>query len=93
MLCKYSIEEFKIRLSYESWDGVFDNNDNMDVDSLFNTFRDNYLMIFYTSSPLQKIIERHDNKSCITVGIKISCNRKKELYLLSRDSSDTNLKN
>jgi hypothetical protein len=30
------MEEFKIRLSYESWDSIFSNNDNMDVDSLFN---------------------------------------------------------
>jgi hypothetical protein len=33
---KYSVEEFKIRLSYESWDSIFSNNDNMDVDLLFN---------------------------------------------------------
>jgi len=32
MLCKYSIEEFKMRLSYESWDCGFGNNGNMDVD-------------------------------------------------------------
>jgi hypothetical protein len=33
---KYSLEEFKIRLSYESWDSVFSNNDNMNLGSLFN---------------------------------------------------------
>jgi hypothetical protein len=33
---KYSIEEFKTRLSYESWDSIFGSNGNMDVDSLFN---------------------------------------------------------
>jgi hypothetical protein len=47
MLCKYSIEEFKIRLSYESWDCVFVNNDNMDVDSLFSALLDKF-------SPLKK---------------------------------------
>jgi len=39
-----------------------------------------------------KIIETHD-KSWITAGIKISCNHKRELYLLSRESNDSNLKN
>jgi hypothetical protein len=48
---KYSMEEFKIRLSYESWEGIFSNNDNMDVDSLFNIF---FLLI--------KIIERSKNR-------------------------------
>jgi hypothetical protein len=28
------MEEFKIRLSDESWDSLFNNNDNMDVDSV-----------------------------------------------------------
>jgi hypothetical protein len=89
---KYSIKEFKIRLSYECWDSVFDDNDNMDVDSLFSSFLDNYLRIFYTSFPPRKIIKRCNNKSWITAGIKVSCNCKKYLNLLSRDSNDTNLK-
>jgi len=93
MLCKYSIDEFKIRLSCESWDCVFGNNDNMDVDSLFSAFLNNYLRLFYTSFPLQKIIERHDNESWITACTKISCNHKRELYLLRGDSNDTNLNN
>jgi hypothetical protein len=55
---KYSREEFKIRLSYESWDSIFSNNDNMDVDSLFNIFLNSYLRTVYTSFPFRKIIER-----------------------------------
>jgi hypothetical protein len=54
---KYSMEEFKIRLRYESWGSIFSNNDNMDVDSLFNIFLNNYLRIVYTSFPLRKIIK------------------------------------
>jgi hypothetical protein len=52
---KYSIEEFKIVLSYESWDSL--NNDSMDVDSFFNIFLNNYLRIVYTSFPLIKIMK------------------------------------
>jgi hypothetical protein len=49
---KYSMEEFKIRPSYEFWDNIFSNNDNMDVDSLFNIFLNNHLRIVYTNFPL-----------------------------------------
>jgi hypothetical protein len=51
---KYSMEEFKIRLSYESRDSMFSNSDNMDVDSLFNIFLNNYLRRVYTCFPFQK---------------------------------------
>jgi hypothetical protein len=78
---KYSMENFKIRLSYEFWDSIFGNNDNMDVDSLFNMFLNNYLRIFYTSFPLQKIIETGNNNVWITTGIKISCNCKKKVFI------------
>jgi hypothetical protein len=69
------MEEFKIRLSCESWDCIFSNNDNMDVDSLFNIFLNNYLRIVYTSFPLRKIIEKSKSRQWITMGITTSCNR------------------
>jgi competence transcription factor ComK len=53
---KYFVEEFEIRLSYESWDSIFSNNDNMNVDSSFNIFLNNYLRTVYTNFPLIKII-------------------------------------
>jgi len=34
----YSTQEFKTRLSYESWDSIFGYNGNIDVDKLFNSF-------------------------------------------------------
>jgi hypothetical protein len=89
---KYSVEEFKTRLSYESWDNIFSYNGNMDVDSLFNSFLNDYLRIFYTSFPSHKSVKRSNNNSWITPGIRISCRRKKCLYLLTRDSDDINLK-
>jgi hypothetical protein len=82
----YSIEEFKTALSYESWDSIFGYNGSIDVDTLFNSFLNNYLRIFYTSVPPRKIIERSNNNSWITPGIRISCRRKRCLYLLSRDN-------
>jgi hypothetical protein len=64
----------------------------MDVDTLFKMFLNNYLIIFYTSFPLKKVSERGNKNHWITPGIRISCNRKKHLYLSGRDSNDTNLK-
>ena len=88
-----TVEEFKTRLSHESWENIFGSNGNMDVDSLLNSFLYNYLRIFYTSFPLRKITERRIKNSWITPGIRISCRYKKCLYLLTRDSDDVNLKN
>jgi hypothetical protein len=83
---KYSMEEFKIRLSYESWDSMFSNSDNMDVDSLFNIFLNNYLRIVYTSFPLQKIIKWGKSRQWIIKGYKNCCNSKRQFYLLTKDS-------
>jgi hypothetical protein len=89
----HSIVEFKTRLSYESWDCIFGYNGNIDVDTLFNSFLNNYVRIFYTSFPPRKIIERSDDHSWITPGVRISCRRKRCLYLLTKDSDDVTLKN
>jgi hypothetical protein len=51
------MEEFKISLSYESWDSILSNNDTMGIDSLFKIFLNKYLRIVYTSFPLRDIIE------------------------------------
>jgi hypothetical protein len=47
--------------------------------------------IFYTSFLLKKIIEGGKNRQWITTGIKTSCNPKRQLCLLSKDSNDINL--
>jgi hypothetical protein len=38
--------EFKIRLSYELLDNIFDNDHHKDVDILFNSLLNTYLQIF-----------------------------------------------
>jgi len=42
----YTVEEFKTRLSCESWECVFSQNENINVDSLFNSFLNDYLRLF-----------------------------------------------
>ena len=47
----YSLKEFKISLSYETWDCIFGLNNIPDVDTLFNSFLNNYLMILHNHVP------------------------------------------
>ena len=82
----YSINEFKISLSYETWDCVFSLNNNPDVDTLFNSFLNNYLRIFHNHFPQLMFIKRHNHTSWITPGIKISCKHKRFLYLCTRSN-------
>ena len=49
---EFAISEFKLNLSCESWDEIF-SKDN--VDSVFNSFLNTYLRIFYHSFSLKKI--------------------------------------
>jgi hypothetical protein len=88
----YSINEFKISLSYETGDCVFGLNNNPDVDTLFNSFLNNYLRIFHNHFPQRKFIKRHNHNPWITHGIKISCKHKRLLYLCTRNSEDISLK-
>jgi hypothetical protein len=88
----YSIEEFKTRLSYESWDSIFGCNGTVDTHTLFNLFHNNYLRVFYTSFPSRKVIERSNNNSWLTPGIRISCKYKRCFCLLTKDSDDIILK-
>ena len=50
---KDGIADFKIKLSLETWDNVFDDND---VNSTYNSFLNTYLRVFYSSFPLKKLI-------------------------------------
>jgi len=45
---KYTMHDFQIKLSFDSWESVFE-NDNIDTTS--NSFLNTYLRIFYPSSP------------------------------------------
>jgi hypothetical protein len=47
-----------------------------------------YLKIFYSCFPLIKIKTISNNTSWITLGIKTSCKRNRELFLLSRNSNN-----
>jgi hypothetical protein len=76
---KHTILDFIFKLSNESWDGVFNNNN---VNLMFYSFLNTYLKIFYSSFPLIRSKSRNYKNNWITLGIKISRKRKTELFLL-----------
>jgi hypothetical protein len=85
-----SISEFKLHLSYESWENVLS---DIHVNTIFSNFLNTYLRIFYYCFPLKQFHQNHNNKNWITMGIKISSQHKRDLFLLCRSSNNHILSN
>ena len=80
-----TIVQFKTNLSYESWFNVFNNED---VDSSYN-FLSTYLRIYLNSFPSKKVyINNNNNKVWLTKGIRISCQRKRDFYLICKHTTN-----
>jgi hypothetical protein len=86
---KHRIFDFKISLSLEMWDSVFENND---INLSYNFFLNTYLRVYYSCFLLRKRIIKTNDNAWITAGIRISCKHKRELYLLCKNSKDSLLK-
>ncbi|XP_033609318.1 uncharacterized protein LOC117282711 isoform X2 [Cryptotermes secundus] len=86
---KYSINDFKFKLSYETWDDIFNEND---VNKMFNNFHNTYLRIFYSCFLKKKIIVNKKENSWMTREIKISLNHERDLYLNIKYNNDQALK-
>jgi hypothetical protein len=50
------IREFKLNLSYENWENVFNPECDNDINVIFNNFFNTYLRIFYSSFPSHKSV-------------------------------------
>jgi hypothetical protein len=86
---KNTIAEFHLQLSWEQWDNIFGNNN---VNGRFNNFLNTHLRCYYSSFSKKEIKSNATQNLWITKGIKISCKKKKELFLLCRHRNDLNLK-
>jgi hypothetical protein len=84
-ISKHSLDEFQTNLSYETWENVFNSNDN-DMNTLFNNFLNTFLRLFYASFPIQRTKIKQNSKDWLTTGIKTSCSNKRKLYLLCREN-------
>jgi hypothetical protein len=77
------------------WDMVFNNsNNNKDIDDMFKSFSNNYIMIFNLSFPLQTVMTKKNliKNKWITKGIKISCSTTRKLYLPCRQHPNEEIK-
>ena len=70
---------------------MFLKKDNNDVNSIFNSFLNTHLQIFYSCFPKMTVNKTTSNKQQKTKSIINSCKWKKELYLLTRYNNDTQL--
>jgi exonuclease III len=80
-----SILEFISLLSHENWEEIFREDD---VNISFNKFLNIYLRIFHSCFIKKRKNSNTISKPWLTKGIKISCNRKRELYLKAKDSKE-----
>ena len=84
-----TISDFTLTLSNESWSNIFNADD---VNLMYNSFLNTYLRIFYASFPLTRVTSQNKCNQWITVGIRTSCKRKRELFLLNRSLNNPVLK-
>jgi len=61
---KQGIFDFRIMLSLETWDNVFENDD---INLMYNFFLNTYLRIFHSSFPLKKLITMTNGNVWITM--------------------------
>ena len=85
----FSIVNFNTKLSYESWEEIFAEND---VNTIFNNFLNMFKDFYSSFLSKKKIHYKSCNKAWLTPGIKISCINKRKLFLIQRNCNDPNLK-
>jgi hypothetical protein len=85
---KFSVLDFKIKISYESWTNVFTDDD---VNTMFNNFLNTHLRIFYCSFPVRKMHYKSTTKVRLTSGIKTSCQNKRRFFLININNNDPKL--
>ena len=73
---KYTIADFQLKLSHETWELVFDGND---INKIFNSFLNIFLRIYYYSFPLIQAKSKMNQNSWITAGVITFCKHKREL--------------
>jgi len=83
---KYTIADFQLNLSYETWEQVFNGNY---VNDILNSFLNTFLRIYYSSFPLIRVKNKMNQNSWIIPGIITSCKRKRELYKELKNNNAT----
>ncbi|PNF35250.1 hypothetical protein B7P43_G06859, partial [Cryptotermes secundus] len=89
LLTKSRVLNFIDMLQNEKWDNTLSNTD---VNASFNTFLNTFLVIFESCFPMQFVVNAAYNNQWITNGIRVSCRRKKSLFIMCRATSHPQLK-
>jgi hypothetical protein len=84
---KYTVADFQLNLSHETWEEVFDGND---LNKIFNSFLNIFIRIYYSSFPLVQAKSKMNKNSSITPGTIISCKHKRELYKELQNNNNNN---
>jgi hypothetical protein len=87
----FAVADFLTQLSYENWDEVFGGSN---VNLIFNAFLNSYLRKFNSCFPVvqKQKITKSANINWITPGIRVSCERKRNLYLRLKKDGNAALK-
>jgi hypothetical protein len=75
---QFTIAELPLKLSYETWESVFTNND---VNEMYNSFLNTFLRYYHSCFPMIKTNKLPYGKPWITAGIRTSRKHKRELYM------------
>jgi hypothetical protein len=62
------------------------------TNDIFNVFLNIFLIHFESCFPIQYVTKKQRDNNWITPGIRISCKRKRSLYVLSKASNNLNIK-
>jgi hypothetical protein len=80
-----TIMQFQLLLKNETWESVYK---DQDINNKFNSFLYTFLNIFKASFPMKYESIGKIKNDWVTQGIKMSCKRKRSLYIYSRNSND-----
>lgn len=87
-----SLHHLNTCLQNESWENVY-STDTIDINTKFNAFFTTFTNYFNECFPVKVVKKCKSKNMWITQGIKISCARKRNLYLMSRNSDDPHVLN
>ena len=84
LITKSAVSVFNEMLKNESLDNIINHTD---VNESFNLFLNTFKIIFESCFPMQYVTNNVPNDHWITTGIKISCQCKKFLYIMSKTTN------
>jgi hypothetical protein len=86
---QYTITDFLLKLSHETWTSVFEGDD---VNTVFNAFLNKFLRHYYSSFPVIKANKPLKCNTWMTTSTCMSCHHKREMYMELKTNNNPLLK-